>query len=109
MIKKPIWIGGTIVQKDIEDSVLNPVNEINTVKYNPQGKIVTIKKKCTKFPYCNQGDINALNISDNVKGSGTYVEENFLSDETIKNIKEVADKTGKSFNEVYRVIIKSLS
>jgi hypothetical protein len=31
----------------------------------PGGKFVSVKKKCTKFPYCNQGDINALNISKN--------------------------------------------
>jgi len=30
----------------------------------PGGKFVTVKKKCKKFPYCNQGDINALNISE---------------------------------------------
>lgn len=29
------------------------------------GKFVSVKSKCTKFPYCNQGDINALNISKN--------------------------------------------
>jgi AAA+ ATPase superfamily predicted ATPase len=23
------------------------------------------KEKCKKFPYCNQGDINALNITEN--------------------------------------------
>ena len=28
----------------------------------PGGKFVSVKKKCTKFPYCNQGDINALHI-----------------------------------------------
>jgi hypothetical protein len=28
----------------------------------PGGKFVTIKKKCKKFPYCNQGDIKALKI-----------------------------------------------
>ena len=28
----------------------------------PGGKFVQVKKKCKKFPYCNQGDINALNI-----------------------------------------------
>ena len=31
----------------------------------PGGKFVSVKDKCTKFPYCNQGDINALNISKN--------------------------------------------
>jgi hypothetical protein len=29
------------------------------------GKFVSVKNKCTKFPYCNQGDINALNITKN--------------------------------------------
>ena len=28
----------------------------------PGGKFVKIKDKCRKFPYCNQGDINALKI-----------------------------------------------
>jgi hypothetical protein len=28
----------------------------------PGGKFVQVKKKCKRFPYCNQGDINALNI-----------------------------------------------
>jgi len=31
----------------------------------PGGKFVTIKKKCKSFPYCNQGDINALKIYEN--------------------------------------------
>ena len=31
----------------------------------PGGKFVTVKKKCKKFPYCNQGDINALKIFEN--------------------------------------------
>lgn len=31
----------------------------------PGGSFVSIKKKCTKFPYCNKGDINALNIYKN--------------------------------------------
>lgn len=31
----------------------------------PGGKFVTIKKKCKKFPYCNQGDITALKLYEN--------------------------------------------
>lgn len=31
----------------------------------PGGKFVQIKKKCKKFPYCNQGDIKALKIFEN--------------------------------------------
>jgi len=30
----------------------------------PGGKFVTVKKKCKTFPYCNQGDINALNLTE---------------------------------------------
>lgn len=28
------------------------------------GKFVKIKKKCLKYPYCNQGDINALKLTE---------------------------------------------
>lgn len=31
----------------------------------PGGKFVQVKKKCKTFPYCNQGDIKALNIFEN--------------------------------------------
>jgi hypothetical protein len=31
----------------------------------PGGSFVSVKKKCKKFPYCNQGDIKALNIYKN--------------------------------------------
>lgn len=31
----------------------------------PGGKFVQVKKKCKTFPYCNQGDINALKIFEN--------------------------------------------
>jgi len=33
-----------------------------TTKFMPGSKRVQVKKKCKKFPYCNQGDINALKI-----------------------------------------------
>ena len=98
--KKPIWKGGKIVQKIENSGVLNPVNEANTVKYNPGGKFVKIKKKCTKFPYCSQGAIDKpLNISDKMTEPGTYVEEQLM-----KNIHEVAKMTGKSFQEVYNIV-----
>jgi len=29
------------------------------------GSFVKVKKKCTKFPYCNQGDINAIKMFEN--------------------------------------------
>lgn len=35
----------------------------------PGGKFVQVKKKCKTFPYCNQGDINALNLTNESKMS----------------------------------------
>jgi len=55
----------------------------------PGGKFVTIKKKCQTFPYCNQGDINALKLSENklVKDSISNVAKRFGLDENV--IKEI--------------------
>ena len=48
--------------------------------YMPGAKRVQVKKKCKKFPYCNQGDIGALNIF-----------ENKMLDNVIKNISNKYD------------------
>jgi hypothetical protein len=56
----------------------------------PGGKFVQVKKKCKKFPYCNQGDINALNIFEN---------------ETLKNvIAKISEKHNISENTIKRII-----
>jgi hypothetical protein len=56
----------------------------------PGGGFVKIKKKCTKFPYCNQGDINNLKISKN---------------ESVKEaIQMVANKMGISPNVVMTIL-----
>lgn len=56
----------------------------------PGGQFVTVKKKCKKFPYCNQGDIKALKLWEN---------------ETIKKvISNVCDKTGLNENTVKAII-----
>jgi|LakMenEpi03Aug12_release.lakeMendotaPanAssembly.Ray.scaffolds.fasta_scaffold15351_10 hypothetical protein len=102
--KKTIYPGGKIVQKIDNSGILNPVNEANAVKYNPGGKFVKVKKKCTKFPYCNQGAIdNPLDVSDKIKGDGNYVEEQLM-----RNIHEVAMETGKTFDEVYKIVKNNL-
>ncbi len=46
----------------------------------PGGVFIKIKEKCKKFPYCNQGDINAIeilreNIADTSKTTGVPKEE----------------------------------
>jgi hypothetical protein len=56
----------------------------------PGGGFVKIKKKCTKFPYCNQGDINNLKISKN---------------ESVKEaIQNVANKLGVSKNVIMNIL-----
>jgi hypothetical protein len=56
----------------------------------PGGGFVKIKKKCTKFPYCNQGDINNVKISKN---------------ESVKEaIKQVASKMGISENTIITIL-----
>ena len=44
----------------------------------PGGKFVQVKKKCKKFPYCNQGDIKALRIfeSESVQNAIDSVSSN---------------------------------
>jgi hypothetical protein len=56
----------------------------------PGGGFVKIKKKCTKFPYCNQGDISNIKISKN---------------ESVKEaIKNVARKTGVSESVIKTIL-----
>jgi hypothetical protein len=56
----------------------------------PGGKFVQVKKKCKKFPYCNQGDIKALKIYEN---------------ETVKNaIKNISEKHNISENVIKSII-----
>jgi hypothetical protein len=56
----------------------------------PGGKFVQVKEKCKKFPYCNQGDIKALNIFEN---------------ETFKKvIKNISEKHGISENVIKSIL-----
>lgn len=56
----------------------------------PGGSFVKVKKKCTKFPYCNQGDINALKITKN------------------ESVKEAIESISKKYNISQNVIITIL-
>ena len=63
----------------------------------PGGKFVQVKKKCKKFPYCNQGDINALKLWENEtvkKVISKISKEHNISEQVIKNIivHELQDK-----------------
>ena len=48
----------------------------------PGGQFVEVKKKCKKFPYCNQGDIRALKIfeNDSVQNAIDSVSSNYKLD-----------------------------
>ena len=53
------------------------------------GKFVRVKKKCKKFPYCNQGDINAI--------------------EQIKEaIESVSNKTGVPKKEIEEIVLNEI-
>ena len=55
----------------------------------PGGKFVQVKKKCQKFPYCNQGDIKALKIFENEKvkkAIQNISERHNISENVIKTI-----------------------
>ncbi len=71
------YIPKTLKEK-IENKIKNKEKELNRGKEEveenvknrkqiPGGKFVKVKEKCKKFPYCNQGDINALKIFENEK------------------------------------------
>ena len=63
------------------------------------GKFVQVKKKCKKFPYCNQGDIKALKIfeNENVQNAIDSVSSRYEIDKTF--ISElVYQKIRKSIN-----------
>tara|TARA_R110001599_G_scaffold8126_1_gene38925 strand:+ start:181 stop:819 length:639 start_codon:yes stop_codon:yes gene_type:complete len=63
------------------------------------GKIVTVKDKCKKFPYCNQGDINALNLTEAIDN---------VSNMTGKNVEYIGNLVDNQLNEmVSRGIFKS--
>ena len=50
------------------------------------GSFVTVKKKCQKFPYCNQGDTGALNFSNPKAGKSKTMSEGINSNVKIIRI-----------------------
>lgn len=67
-----------------------------STKYMPGAKRVQVKKKCKKFPYCNQGDIGALKIfeSENVQNAIESVssrygyDKDYISEIVFREIKK---------------------
>jgi hypothetical protein len=62
----------------------------------PGGKFVQVKKKCKKFPYCNQGDIKALKIFENESvqnaidsvSSSYGIDKNYISEIVFQEIRQ---------------------
>ena len=61
----------------------------------PGGNFVSVKEKCKTFPYCNQGDIKALNIYKPKTKKSKLTEA----------IKNVSNKTGLSVEEIENIIL----
>lgn len=61
----------------------------------PGGKFVTIKKKCKKFPYCNQGDITSLNIFEQDEMKRAIKNVSIKYDLPIELIKEIISQNLK--------------
>jgi len=62
----------------------------NQKPYWPNGSFVTVKKKCQKFPYCNQGDTGALNFSNPSAGKSHTLSEELNVD--LKENKDIYSK-----------------
>lgn len=66
----------------------------------PGGKFVKVKEKCKKFPYCNQGDINALKLTENkniIENTIKKIAKKYGVTETF--IKDVLNKEYKNHNQ----------
>ncbi len=89
--KNPLKIGGV-------DSIKNSraVKDKNFPKWGgPKGVFIKIKEKCKKFPYCNQGDINAI--------------EALEMDELTESVKNVSKLTGIPFSEIEKLVINEIN
>jgi predicted transcriptional regulator len=88
--KDPLKIGGP-------DTIYKgrAVKDKNFPKWGgPGGKFVKIKDKCKKYPYCNQGDINALELME--------------SEEMNKAINEVSIKMGINRDHIKSLVLKEI-
>lgn len=84
--KDPLKIDGV---KSI-DARAHYMNKKKLPKWGgPGGVFIKIKEKCKKFPYCNQGDIHAIQ----------YLHESIV---------EVSKESGLPINEVEKIVLKGI-
>lgn len=83
--KNPLKIDG---EKSVKQS--RAVTDKNFPKWGgPGGVFIKIKEKCKKFPYCNQGDINAIEVLKEA-------------------IEETSKKTGIPKNELEIIVLNEI-
>lgn len=76
----------------------------------PGGKFVKVKEKCKRFPYCNQGDINSIemweskmvqdalsNVSKNTKLSQDYIKSLVESEFNKKDYRKIVNEDETEF------------
>ena len=86
--KNPLKIKG---EKSIKNS--RAVKDKNFPKWGgPESIFIKIKDKCKKYPYCNQGDINAIELLE-------------IQDE----IKEISEKYGIPYKEMEKVVLNEIN
>jgi hypothetical protein len=89
--KNPLKIGG---EKSIKQS--RAVTDKNFPKWGgPDGVFIKVKEKCKKFPYCNQGDINAIEMLE--------------MDELTESVKNVSKMMGIPFSEMEKTVINEIN
>ncbi len=60
----------------------------------PKGVYIKVKEKCKKFPYCNQGDINSIELLE-IKG----LKETIL---------ETSEKYGVPYKEIEKIVLNDI-
>ena len=88
----PLTIGG---EKTIKKRMKTMRKKKFPMWGGPDGVYVSIKEKCKKFPYCNQGvGLNNLEFYEN--------------DQLNESVKEISNKYGLPFKEVEKLVIKEI-
>jgi hypothetical protein len=89
--KNPLRIDG---EKSIKQS--RAVKDKNFPKWGgPGGVFIKVKEKCKKFPYCNQGDINAIELLE--------------MEELNESVKSVSKKTGIPYSEIEKLVLNEIN
>lgn len=88
--KNPLQIDG---EKSLKSS--RAVTDKKFPKWGgPGGMFIKIKEKCKKYPYCNQGDINAIELLE-IK-------------ELNEAVKEISEEMGIPYKEIEKIVLNEI-